>query len=172
MSALEILAAIAIVLYVIARQFRGEWLQAKRVVVLPAVLTGVGLMSLVHSTRHPSATDIACIAVGAAVAAAIGVSQGIVMRLGSRDGALWGRMPKAGLWLWLGLIASRIAMTLIAVSLDAKVAASSAPILLTLGVNRLATAAVIVPRALAMGVPFAPDRGRTSVVSSRLTGSR
>lgn len=127
---------------------------------LPAILAVVGFTSLTHKSKHPEVKDLACIAFGAVIAAAIGVAQGTVMRLESRDGALWGRMPKAGLWLWLGLVVSRLLVTGIAVSLDAKVAASSAPILLTLGVNRLAMAAVIIPRAQAMGVPLAPDQGR------------
>lgn len=159
MSLLEVLAAIAIVLYVIARQFLGETLRARRVVVLPAILLVVGITGLHHGARHPTPTDYACIATGAALAAAIGLAQGIVMRLEDRDGFLWGRMPKAGLWLWLALIASRLLFTAVAAGLDAKVAASSAPILLTLGANRLAMAGVIVLRAQAMGVPFAPDGG-------------
>jgi hypothetical protein len=41
-------------------------------------------------------------------------------------------------------------------------AASAAAILFTLGINRLAQAAVIAPRALANGIPFAPEKdGKT-----------
>ena len=49
-------------------------------------------------------------------------------------------------------------MILLASGLHAHVAASSATLLLSLGVNRLAQAAVIVARAMAMGVPFAPEK--------------
>ncbi|MEZ0115983.1 hypothetical protein ABH920_010025 [Catenulispora sp. EB89] len=168
MGPLEVLAAIAIAAYVIARQFVGETLRAKRVVVLPAILLVVGISGLHHGARHPGPTDYACIATGAAVAAAIGLAQGIVMRLEAREGVLWGRMPKAGLWLWLGLVVSRLLFTLVATGLDAKVAASSAPILLTLGANRLAMAGVIVLRAQSMGIPFAPEGGATSGLASRL----
>jgi hypothetical protein len=44
----------------------------------------------------------------------------------------------------------------------AHVAASTTPLLFTLGLNRLGQAAVIVPRAMLSGIPFAPERdGRT-----------
>ncbi|WP_194908574.1 hypothetical protein [Catenulispora rubra] len=168
MGILEVLAAIAIVAYVIARQFVGETLRAKRVVVLPAILLVIGISGLHHGARHSTPTDYACISTGAAVAAAIGLAQGIVMRLESRDDVLWGRMPKAGLWLWLGLVVSRLFFTAVAAGLDAKVAASSAPILLTLGANRLAMAGVIVLRAQSMGIPFAPEGGAGSRLTSRL----
>jgi hypothetical protein len=46
----------------------------------------------------------------------------------------------------------------IADGMHAHVAASTATLLFGLGVNRLAQAAVIVPRAMAMGVPFAPEK--------------
>ncbi|HZY75482.1 MAG TPA: hypothetical protein VFE40_04120 [Jatrophihabitantaceae bacterium] len=44
----------------------------------------------------------------------------------------------------------------------AQVAASTSTILLLLGINRLAQAAVVLPRALAADIPFAPEKdGRT-----------
>lgn len=49
-------------------------------------------------------------------------------------------------------------MVAIADGVHAHVAASSATILLMLGINRLGQAAVVVPRALAAGIPFAPEK--------------
>jgi hypothetical protein len=49
-------------------------------------------------------------------------------------------------------------VTLLAIGLHAHVAESTASILLTLGINRLAQAAVVAPRALSAGVPFAPEK--------------
>ena len=76
----------------------------------------------------------------------------------SRDGVLWTRLPMAGLWLWGGLLAFRVLIMLAAKGMDADVAGSAAPLLFTLGLNRLAQAAVVVPRAMASGIPFAPDK--------------
>jgi hypothetical protein len=102
--------------------------------------------------------DIVLIAVGAIVAAAIGVLQGMVMHLEARGGTLWAQMPRRSLWLWLGLIASRVVIDLVASGVGAHVAASATTILLTLGINRLSQAAVVAPRALAAGIPFAPEK--------------
>jgi hypothetical protein len=44
----------------------------------------------------------------------------------------------------------------------AHLVASTTPLLFTLGLNRLGQAAVIVPRAMLAGIPFAPEKdGRT-----------
>jgi hypothetical protein len=154
----EIVAVIAIVGYVIGRQLTGEALRGRRVVLLPLILTVVGAADLRNGAHAIRPIDVDCLVVGGLVVAAIGLLQGRALRLESRAGALWGQLPVNGLWLWLALIVSRVLMTLIASGLDAKVAASGSTILLMLGLNRLAQAAVVVPRALAAGIPFAPEK--------------
>jgi hypothetical protein len=158
MSAIEILAVIGIIGYVIYRQVKGEPLRGKRTVLLPAILTVIGFVNLRGGGAHLGGADIACLAVGAAGSAAIGLAFGAVMRLESRDGFLWAQLPLRGLWLWAALVAWRVVVMLVASGLHANVAASSATLLLSLGVNRLAQAAVIAARAMAMGVPFAPEK--------------
>ncbi|MCU4186734.1 hypothetical protein K6U06_20385 [Acidiferrimicrobium sp. IK] len=168
MSFLEVVAAVAVVLVVIGRQLRGENLAGKRLVVLPAILVLIGVRGVAGHGHGPATTDIVLIGAQALVAAGVGVAQGRMMRLEERDGGLWGQMPWRSLWLWLGLVGSRLALDLVASGLGAEVAASSAPILLTLGINRLTQAAVVAPRALAAGIslsseaasPLAPRRRR------------
>jgi hypothetical protein len=87
------------------------------------------------------------------------------MRLEARRGFLWGQMPVGSLWLWGLLVASRGVLDGVGYTLGAHVATGSAAILLTLGVNRLAQAAVVAPRALAAGIPFAPEKDGTSMLS-------
>lgn len=155
---LEVLAVIAIVAYVIGRQLLGEALRGKRVILLPAVLFVVGLTRLGGGGHHVRAVDVACLVASGLIAAGIGAGQGAMMRLEARDGGLWGRMPPRGLLLWAALVASRVVMTILASALGAHVAASSAPIVLLLGVNRLGQAAVITRRALSSGIPFAREK--------------
>jgi hypothetical protein len=158
----EIILAIGIVGFVIARQLIGEPLRGKKVVILPVVLTIIGIANLHSDSVHVKPVDLACLAVGGAVVAGIGIAQAMVMRLESRNGALWGQLPPRGLWLWLLLIISRLIMTLIADSLDAKAAAASSTILLMLGINRLAQAGVIIARGASRGIVFvAEDDGKT-----------
>ena len=159
MSAIEILAVIGIIGYVIFRQVQGEPLRGKRTMLLPAILTVIGLLNLHGSAdAHVTGTDVACIVVGTAGSAAIGLAFGAIMRLESRGGYLWAQLPLRGLWLWAAMIAWRVVVILLATGLHAHVAASASTLLLSLGVNRLAQAAVIAARAMAMGVPFAPEK--------------
>ncbi|TDU03302.1 hypothetical protein EDD99_1723 [Streptomyces sp. 846.5] len=162
MSGFEILAVIGVIGLVIYQQLSGQSLRGKRVVLLPAVLTVIGFTDLTGGGRHLQAVDIVWLAVGAAGSIAIGLGFGAIMHLESRDGTLWARMPVRGLWLWLALVAWRGIVYLPAAAMHAHVAASSATLLFALGLNRLAQAAVIVPRAMAAGIPFAPEKdGRT-----------
>jgi hypothetical protein len=158
MSALDILAVVAIVGYVIGRQLLGEPLKGKRLILLPVILAVIGVTELAGHGHHPDATDIVMIVVGAVMAAGIGAAQGSMMRLESRAGGLWGQMPRRSLWLWLALVISHVVLAVVSAGLGAHVAASTAPLLLTLGVNRLAQAAVIAPRAMAAGIPFASEK--------------
>jgi hypothetical protein len=159
MSAIEILAVIGIIGYVIFRQVQGEPLRGKRTVLLPAILTVIGFLNLHGSGgAHLAGTDVACIVVGTAGSAAIGLAFGAVMRLESRGGYLWAQLPLRGLWLWVALAGWRVLVTVAASGLHAHIAASTATLLLSLGINRLAQAAVVVVRATGMGVPFAPEK--------------
>ena len=159
MSAIEILAVLGIICYVIYRQVKGEPLRGKRTVLLPAVLTLIGLLNLHGSGGgHLGGADVACVAIGTVGSVAIGLAFGAVMRLESRDGYLWAQLPVRGLWLWAALAGWRVAVILLAAGLHAHVAASAATLLLSLGANRLAQAAVVVARAAGMGVPFAPEK--------------
>ena len=167
-AVLEILAVIAIVIYVIGRQLVGEPLRGKRLILLPAVLAVVGLFRLVQHGTPVGVSDIALLTISAVIAAAIGAGQGSMMRLESREGALWGRMPPRALWLWAALIGCRVATMVLASAMGAHVAASSAPIVMLLGVNRLGQAAVITVRALRAGIPFAPEKDGSTFLSARL----
>jgi hypothetical protein len=155
-SWLEILAVIGIIGFVIYQQLAGQLLQGRRLVVLPAVVTVIGFLDL--RGHHLGPADIAWLTVGVAGSVLIGLAFGLVMRLESRDGVLWGKMPPRGLWLWAALVAWRALIMVLAARTGAHVVASATPLLLMLGLNRLGQAAVIVPRAMRAGIPFAPEK--------------
>jgi len=173
MSAIEIIAVICIIGYVIFKQVRGEALRGKRTVVLPAVLTVIGYTDL-HGEggAHLSHADITCLVIGSAGSVLIGLAFGAITRLESRDGYLWAQLPLRGLWLWVALFAWRVAVVGIATSMHAHIAASSSTLLFSLGINRLGQAAVIVPRAMSMGVPFAPEKDGTSFAAGAYRRTR
>ncbi|HTW09488.1 MAG TPA: hypothetical protein VME46_18420 [Acidimicrobiales bacterium] len=153
-----IAVVVGIMAYSIGRQIAGEPLRIKRLVGLPGVLTAIGIVDVASTQgRAATGTDVVLIAAGCTVNAVIGVGQGRLMRLGSRDGYLWAQMPKSVLWWWGAKVASGFVLDGIGHALGAGLATTSAVMLLRLGVNRLAQAAVVAPRALATGTPFAPE---------------
>jgi hypothetical protein len=157
-AAVRIIAVIVVIGYVIGRQLTGEPLRGRRVVLLPVILTVIGVGDLGDSAHHLQLVDEVCLVLSGMAVAVIGAGQGWMLHLESRNGALWGRAPLASLWLWLLLFASRLLITGLADGLHAHVAAGTTTILLMLGINRLAQAAVILPRAISTGIPFAPER--------------
>jgi len=150
---------LAVVAFVIISQVKGMTLTGRRMVVLPAILIGYGAVNLA-GMHGVGAADIACIAVSAAIAAAIGLGQGRAMHLESRGRALWGRLPLRGLWWWAALIAARIGMLAIAAALGAKAAGSADAVFLVLGLNRLAQSAMIGLRASRAGLPLGGPASR------------
>lgn len=123
MSWLEVLAVIGIIGLVIYQQLAGQLLQGKRLFALPAVVTVIGFFDL--RSQHPGSAGIAWLAAGAAGSLLIGVASGLIMRLESRGGALCGKMPPRGLWLWAGLVAWRVLVMVLAARTGAHVAASA-----------------------------------------------
>jgi hypothetical protein len=148
---------VAIVTYVIGRQLAGQAIQGKRLILLPIVLTVIGVADLAGKGTDATVKDIILIGVSAVIALTIGLAQGRAMHLERHDGYLWAQMPAHALWLWGGLIGSRVAIILIAHASGATVAAGTDSILLALGVNRLGQALVVSARAYRAGIPFAPE---------------
>lgn len=167
---LRVLAVIAIVAYVIGRQLNGEPLRGKRVVLLPAILAVIGVIDLSKHGHHVQPADVVCLVISSIIAVSIGLLQGRMMRLESRNGALWGQMPVRSLCLWALLVGSRLIMTVIALAIGAKVAGSSAPIVMLLGINRLGQAAIVMRHALATGIPFAPEKDGKTFLAGKITG--
>jgi hypothetical protein len=150
MNVLYALAALAIVVLVIGQQLRGQRVRASRVIGLPVALTIIGVVALRHQGFHPTTVDWAFLAGDVMLAVGIGLFQGSLIRLQPRPGGLWLSMPRAGLWLWIGLVVTRIALMLIAHGAGAAVAASGSTLLLMLGVNRMAQGIVVGRRVLAL----------------------
>lgn len=171
MSSSESIAVVVLIMgYSIGRQIAGQPLRLKRLLGLPLALTVIGAVDVVNSKGQAATdTDLALIVGGCALNVMIGIGEGRLMRLGSRDGYLWGQMPTSVLWWWAAKIASGVILEGIAAALGAHLATISAVMLLRLGANRLAQAAVVAPRALATGIPFAPEPTKDNPIAG-LTG--
>jgi hypothetical protein len=168
---IRVLAVVAVIGYVIGRQLLGEPLRGKRVVLLPVILAVAGAADLGKNGHHVRSADVVFLVISGLIAVTIGVLQGRMMRLESRNGALWGQMPVRALWLWALLVGSRLIMTVIALAVGAKVAGSSTPIIMLLGINRIGQAAIVMRHALATGIPFAPEKDGRSFLSGQISGA-
>jgi hypothetical protein len=160
-NVIEIAALAAGVIYVIVSQVKGQQLQGTRLVLLPTALILMGVIGLAGMSGV-GAVAIGLIAASALIGVAIGLGQGAMTRLESRDGTLWARLPKRALWLWAALILSRVAIMVVAHGLGAGAATSLDSVIVVLGINRLAQAGVIAARAArksqeaGSGTPFTP----------------
>lgn len=161
-----VVIVVAVIVWVIGRQLRGEPIRGKRLIVLPMVLTIIGAVDLANDHSHPAhALDIVLVGASVVIAIVIGAAQGAMMRLENRGGALWGQLPVAGVGLWVAFILTRVGIEVGAHAAGAQLAASTAPLLLVLGINRLTQAGVIALRATTMGIPFAAEKDGSTFLS-------
>jgi hypothetical protein len=152
---LLVLAGIALVMWT---RMQGQPLQAKRLLVLPAVFVVLGISDLTGKNVHYTAADIGFLVTGAVAAAVLGAARGATVELFSRGGELWQRYRPISVALWLTLIAAKVILTVIASAAGAPGGAGTNGLLLALGISLVAETAVVGPRALATGVPFATQQ--------------
>jgi hypothetical protein len=167
-SPLTIVLAVAAVGYVIWSRMKGQPLKAKRLLVLPVVLTILGITDLTGSSApHLTAKDIGFLAVAVGLAAVLGAARGATIELYPHGGELWQRYRPATVALWITLIAAKLILLVIAGAAHASAGGGTNSLLLALGVSLLAEAAIVGPRALSTGLPFAAghqDSGRPGPV--------
>lgn len=155
-----VVLVIAGVGYVLWRRLRGEPLQAKRMLVLPTLLTILGVVGLTGSTRLGS-LDVAFVIAGTVISAGLGAVRGATVELFPCQGYLWQRYRRVTIGLWGVLVAVRLALALVAHLAGAQGASGTHGLMLALGVSLLGEAALVTPRALATGLPFAPESKRS-----------
>jgi hypothetical protein len=146
-SALLVLAAMG---YVLASRWRGRRIEARRLLLLPAVLSGYGLLQFTGAAgRGLRAVDVALIAAGLAVSAVMGLARGTTVAVFVCEGQPWMRYRPATLALWAATVAARLAVTALSIAVGASSAATRGPaILLSVGITLLAEGAVVAHRSL------------------------
>ncbi len=170
MSAIDILLIIAGVGYLFARRMIGQLLEIKSLLVLPVVLTGIGVSDVAH-LHHVDAASVAVLAVSVAVSVALGVVRGRTVHLGVRDGALWMRYRVSSVLLWVLNIALKGALLPVAHA----VSPHAAPVvghglLLAIGLGILAESAVVLVRAMPTDAAVAWEKGEEGTPPSSSPG--
>lgn len=159
---LTILLGIAAVGYVMWSRLKGQPLQAKRLLVLPAVLIVIGILGLTGSSaRHLTSADLAFLAISVVTSVVLGAARGATIQLYNNQGELWQRYRLSTVGLWIALIATKIVLMGVAGATGAAAGGGTNSLLVSLGASLLAEAAIVGPRALSTGVPFAADRKRS-----------
>jgi hypothetical protein len=144
--ALLILAAVS---YVLASRWRGRPIVTRRLLLMPAVLSGYGLLLFTGSSaRGLRAVDVTLIAAGVVVSAAMGMVRGASVSVFVRDGRPWMRYRLLTLALWAATVAVRLGVTVVSNAVGASAATRGPALLLSVGVTLLAEGAVISRRAL------------------------
>jgi hypothetical protein len=153
---LTIAVVVAAVAYVLWTRMQGKPLKVKRLLVLPAVLTVLGITDLTGaSAPHLNPTDIAFLVVSVAISAVLGAARGATIELYPNQGELWQRYRPSTVGLWVALIVTKLIVAVVASASGASAGGGTNSLLLSLGVSLLAEAAIVAPRALSTGLPFA-----------------
>ncbi|PWI44877.1 DUF1453 domain-containing protein [Streptomyces sp. ICBB 8177] len=143
----EIVLVVAGVGYVLARRLMGEPAQAKRMLVLPAVLTVIGLSDLSGQVKSP--ISLLFLVATAATSLALGALRGWSVRISQRDGLAFIRYTGTTVALWVLNLVIKFGANLILGAVDSKDAgAVGDSLLFTLGLGILAEGAVALYRAL------------------------
>lgn len=152
----EILIVVVVVVAVVGRRLAGEPLTMKRLVVLPVILCAIGLAGL-SKARHPGAADVGLVVVGLAVSLGLGMLRGRSVEVAVRNGVLWYRYRWATVAWWVAAAVARVGLMGVERMTHAGHLMSSS-LLVGLAATFLGEAAIVYPRARALGAPFAADR--------------
>jgi hypothetical protein len=182
-SPLTILLAIAAVGYMLWSRMKGQPLRAKRLLVLPVVLTVIGVTDLSGSSApHLTPKDIGFLVASVAVGVVLGAARGATIELYPNHGELWQRYRPSTVGLWVTLIVTRVVVVAVAGAAHASAGGGTNTLLVSLGASLAAEAAIVGPRALSTGLPFAvetkgsdgrgsdPSRSRASLADRFIDG--
>ena len=146
----EIVLIVAAVGYLMVRRLIGEPAQAKQMLILPAILSVVGLSTV--SGEVKTAASLVFLVGTAAISVVLGVLRGVSVRISRRDGTAFVRYTPVTVGLWVANIVVKIGVNLALDAFDPQDAGGvSNSMLLTIGAGILAEGLVVLYRALRAG---------------------
>lgn len=144
---LEIVLILAAICFVMVRRMMGEPAQAKRMLILPAVLSVIGLSDLSGQLKTPMAAVF--LVATAAISVGIGALRGASVRISQRNGLAFVQYTWLTVTLWVVNLVIKFGADFVLKAADAKDAgAVSNSLLLTLGAGMLVEGLVVLYRAL------------------------
>ncbi|GAO11066.1 DUF1453 family protein [Streptomyces lydicamycinicus] len=154
-----LLAAIivVVVIAVVIKRMIGEPVNAKDLFVAPAILTGIGILSLIKKTDL-TGTDLTWVITGAVLGVALGALRGATVQLIDKGGVLWQRYTGRTFLALIGSLAVTAGFNVLAVKMGMH--ESARPLQLAIGVSFLGESLMVSRRGMTSGIPFAPARTR------------
>jgi hypothetical protein len=144
---IEIIMVIAVVCYILIRRLMGEPAEGKRMLLLPAILTVVGIVGITKLTQTP--VSVAFLAGSAVVSMVLGLLRGTSIRLFPQDGLVFIRYTWVTVALWVANLALKFGANIILRVFDPHdVASVSSGLYLTLGAGMLCEGVVVLVKAL------------------------
>ncbi|HEY4453315.1 MAG TPA: DUF1453 domain-containing protein [Pseudonocardiaceae bacterium] len=157
-GALEIVIIIAVVIYMLISRMMGQPAQAKRMLLLPAILTVVGVTEL---SGVNSATSVVFLVATAAISVVLGAARGFSVRISQRDGIAFVRYTGWTVALWVLNIAVKFGANFALGAIDGKAAAgASNSVMITIGLGLLVEGLVVLYRAMRANHPVVWSQSR------------
>jgi len=159
----QILVYAAIVVFIIVKRFAGSPVGSKTLV-LPAIMTGYGLIIVFGNAHHVNAVSVGLIAVEVVVSIAAGFARAATIKLYMNDGHLWQRYTFVTLSVWILMVAVRIGFMALGDHLGASLN-EGGMVLFAFGLSMLLETYLVTRRAQRTGAPILPRdaRRRTQV---------
>ena len=143
----NVVLIIAVVCYVMARRVRGEPAQAKRMLLLPAVLVALGCSDVSGAAHNPAA--LAFLITTATISVVFGALRGLSTRLAEQDGIAYVHYTATTIGLWVLSLAVKFGLNAAFSAADPHAAtAAGNSLLLTLGAGMLLEGGVTLNRAV------------------------
>jgi hypothetical protein len=144
---IEIIMVIAVVCYILIRRLIGEPAEGKRMLLLPVILTVVGVVGITKLTQTP--VSVAFLVASAGFSMVLGLLRGTTIRLFPRDGLVFMRYTWVTVALWAVNLAVKFGANIILRVFDPHdVASVSSGLYLTLGAGMLCEGVVVLVKAL------------------------
>lgn len=150
-----ILVGALVVLRVLGKQLTGSVVTARSLVLMPAILIVVGLVSASTALSIANPGEIVFFLIDAVIGVGLGLARGATTRLSLRDGSLFQKGTALTLVLWLATIAVRVGAGLLGNSLGVAGTLTAASALLLFGLTIAAQNGVVYLRAQQQRLPLA-----------------
>jgi hypothetical protein len=168
----EIILIIGVVGYILARRLLGEPAEAKRMLLLPAVLTGVGFIDLAKVSQSP--VSIGFLVGTTALSLVLGLLRGASIRVFDKDGIVYLRYTATTVVLWGINLAVRFGASVVLGVVDPTAEhAGSSGLMFTLGAGMVVEGLAVLSKAMRTSgrVVWAKGRnGASHTMSSLLDG--